>query len=233
MALVLTKKPKNVTLIEGFPGFGLVSTITTGFLLDHLKCEQIGKYHFEKVSPMVAIHNCKAVDPVGVYYNDKYNIVIVHAITAPQGIEWEAAEILADIAKQLTAKELITIEGIGSQEVQNRVFFYTENLKTKKKFESINVPCIGEGIVVGVTGALLQKYKGNMTCIFTEAQTNMPDSGAAAKIIEILDKYLELKVDYSPLLKQAKAFEDKLKGILEQAQKTKELKDSKELSYLG
>ena len=39
--LKLTKKLKGVTVIEGFPGIGLVGTITTGFLIDHLQCEKI------------------------------------------------------------------------------------------------------------------------------------------------------------------------------------------------
>ena len=36
MKLILTKKPKKVTIVEGFPGFGLVATIACEFLLDHL-----------------------------------------------------------------------------------------------------------------------------------------------------------------------------------------------------
>ena len=42
MKIVLTEKPKNAILIEGFPGFGLVGTITTEFLIDHLKAKKIG-----------------------------------------------------------------------------------------------------------------------------------------------------------------------------------------------
>ena len=53
----ITKKVKAQTVIEGFPGFGLVSTIATGFLIDHLKCEQIGKYWFEEGQPAIAIHS--------------------------------------------------------------------------------------------------------------------------------------------------------------------------------
>ena len=58
----------------------------------------------------------------------------------------------------------------------------------------------------------------------------MPDSRAAAKIIESLDKYLGLKVDYKPLLEKAETFEKKLKEFLSMAaQQTKEKKET----YLG
>ena len=43
MQVVLTKKPKKVIIITGFPGFGLIGTITTEFLIEHLKALPIGK----------------------------------------------------------------------------------------------------------------------------------------------------------------------------------------------
>ena len=43
MELILKKTPKNATIIEGFPGFGLVGTITTEFLLNNLETEEIEK----------------------------------------------------------------------------------------------------------------------------------------------------------------------------------------------
>ncbi|HSU72869.1 MAG TPA: PAC2 family protein, partial [Candidatus Binatia bacterium] len=58
----LTQKPKGVTVIEGFPGFGLVGTIATGFLIDHLGCERIGNHWFEELAATMAIHDGKIVD---------------------------------------------------------------------------------------------------------------------------------------------------------------------------
>jgi len=231
--LVLTKKPKGVKIIEGFPGFGLVSTITTGFIIDHLKCELIGKCHFENVPPTLAIHGCKIMDPVGIFYNKQHNLVIIHAITAPQNIEWQATEIIVDLCEQLQAEELIALEGVGSVEESTRAFFYSEDEKTKKKFKQMGIDCLGEGIIVGVTAGVMQKYKGKLTCLFAEAHSKLPDSKAAAKIIETLDKYLQLKVDYEPLLEQAKQFEEKLKSVMEQAGQAQEEKNKRDLSYLG
>jgi len=229
----LNKKPKNARVIEGFPGFGLVATIATGFLIDHLKCEQIGKYHFEETPATIAIHGCKLVDPVGIFYCKEYNLVIIHSITSPKHIEWHATEMVEEICKQLNAKELITIEGVGSSEARSRAFFYSENPATKKKFSQMGIDCIGEGIIVGVTAGLLQKYPDNLTSIFTETQSQMPDSKAAAKIIEVLDKYLELDVDYKPLLKQAELFETKLKSMVAQAEHAQKEQEEKKMSYIS
>jgi uncharacterized protein len=233
----ISKKVKAPTVIEGFPGFGLVSTIATGFLIDHLKCEQIGRYWFEEGQPTIAIHACKMIDAIGVYYNKKYNLVIVHSISPAAGTEWKAADIVLDVAKQVGAKEIITLEGVGSQEAeQTRGFFYTSNPAHRKNFEKIGIDCLGEGIIVGVTAALLTKapQKGFDVCsLFAETHSNLPDSKAAARVIELIDKYLGLKVDYQPLLKQAEVFEKKLRAMLEQAQQAKETKEKKDITYVG
>ena len=72
MEVKLWKKPKNCTIIEGFPGFGLVGTIASEFLIEHLKTEQIGKILFDDMPAMVAIHENKVVEPLGIFYNQKY-----------------------------------------------------------------------------------------------------------------------------------------------------------------
>ena len=235
--LVLTKKPKGVTVIEGFPGFGLVGTIATGFLIDHLKCEQIGRGFFEDPPATIAIHDCKLVDPVGIFYNKQHNLVIIHAITATSGIEWKAAELVLDVCNQLGAKELITIEGVGSPAMagEPRAFHYCTSKNNEKKMIAAKIEHLGEGIIVGVTSAVLLKAPKAypISCVFSETHTNLPDSKAAAKVVQVLDKYIGLKVDYKPLLKQAAEFEQKLKSIIEQTGKAQELKDKKALAYVG
>ena len=236
MQIKLTKKPKNCILIEGFPGFGLVGTIASEFLLEHLKFEQIGKIMFDEMPATVAIHEGKIVEPLGVFYNKKYNIVLLHAITASSGLEWKLADIVVDLAAKLNAKEVISLEGVGSSEetTTSRVFYYSKSEKNRKKFEKNKVEELKEGIIIGVTGAiLLRAEKVPVSCIFAETHTNLPDSKAAAKVIEVLDKYIGLKVDYKPLLAQAEKFENKLKDILSGSNQAQKLSEEKRLSYVG
>jgi len=108
------------------------------------------------------------------------------------------------------------------------------NAKNKEKFNKLKVDPLKEGIIIGVTGAvLLRAEKIPVSCIFAETHSNLPDSKAAAKVIEVLDKYLCLKVDYKPLLVQAEKFEGKLKGLLTESQKAMQLSEKKKLSYVG
>jgi len=235
MKLILTKKPKNVTIIEGFPGFGLIGTIATEFLMEHLETEKIGIVEMDEIPAMIAIHQNKVIEPLSIHYNKKYNLVLIHAINIGKDMGWKIADVLMDLAKELSAKEIISLEGVGSPNPDSgRIFYYSTNGgKAKKKLENIANPLM-EGIIVGVTGALLAKQvKIPILALFAEARSNMPDSKAAAHVIEALDAYAGLQIDSKPLLKQAVMFEKKLKGILKKGQKAEQIHDSKKLSYVG
>jgi uncharacterized protein len=99
--------------------------------------------------------------------------------------------------------------------------------------EKIGIDCLGEGIIVGVTAALMMRKPVPILALFAETHSKLPDSKAAAKIIETLDKLLGLDVNYDPLLKQAAEFEKKLKGMLQQAMKAQEMKEKKQVGYIG
>lgn len=236
MEVKLWKKPKNCIIIEGFPGFGLVGTIASEFLIDHLQTEQIGKIIFNDMPAMVAIHENKLVEPLGIFHNPKYNLVIIHAITAATNYEWEMSTTIGKIAEDLKVKEIVSLEGVGSREdgEGNRVFYYANNEKNAKIFDNIGIPKLNEGIIIGVTGAILLRVeKTPISCLFAETHSNLPDSKAAAKIVEALDKYLGMDLDYKPLLEQAQKFEEKLKMILKKSQEAQEISDKKKLSYFG
>ena len=235
MKIILNKKPKNVTLIEGFPGFGLIGTITIEFLIDHLKTEKIGIVEMDEMPAMIAIHQNKVIEPISIHYNKEFNMVLVHAINVGKDMGWKLAEMIEDLAKELGAKEIISLEGVGSpNQDTSRVFYYTtKNGGTNQKLENVAKPLM-EGIIVGATGALLAKQlKVPFIALFAEAKSGLPDSKAAAEIIKALDAYTGLKVDPKPLLKQASLFENKLKTILEKGQKAEDMQQKKRLSYVG
>ncbi|OIO62818.1 hypothetical protein AUJ69_02135 [Candidatus Woesearchaeota archaeon CG1_02_47_18] len=237
MEVKLRKKPKSPIIIDGFPGFGMVGTIATEFLIEHLKTEQIGKIILEDDMPaLVAIHGGKIVEPLGIFYNKKYNIVIVHAIGGTIGTEWKVSESILKIAKDLKAREIISLEGVGSSvEIdESKMFYYTADPRRAGRFAKLGIEQLKEGIIMGVTSALLLKAESTpVTCIFAETHMNLPDSKAAAKIVEALDKYLDLKVDYKPLLDVAKRLEGKLKQIMQQSKVAATQRDKSALNYVG
>lgn len=249
MDIKLSRKITNPTIICGFPGFGLVGTISTEYLLEHLKCEFVGSHWFEDLSATVAIHDQKLIHPIGFYYNKQYNILIIHSILATSGIEWMIANLINDVAKQTKAKEIISLEGVGAPgmvpggmpdmeeeeetpKAENNFFYVTEK-KTKENMAKYGVKPLKEGIIIGVTSALMLKTATPLTALFSEVHSSLPDSKAAASLIVVLDKYLGLKIDPEPLLETAKKFEEKIRGIMEKGVAVQKEANKKQLSYVG
>lgn len=241
MEIVLSQKPKSPVVISGFPGVGMVGAIAAEFLIQHLGTKQIGKIILDNSPPLVAIHDGKLVEPFSVYYSSKHGIVVVHSIIAAPGTEWQAASAILSICKTLNAKELISIEGVGSSaeeaegsQAQGRTFYYANSAAREKALEKQKMEKLKEGIIMGPTSAVLMKAgKLPVTCFFAETHTNLPDSQAAAQIIKAIDAYLGLKVDYKPLLQLAAKFEEKLRNIITQSKRAEDLRDKKQMSYVG
>ncbi|RME55269.1 proteasome assembly chaperone family protein [Candidatus Woesearchaeota archaeon] len=234
MEIKLTKKPKNVTIIEGFPGLGLIGTICTEYLIKHLEAESIGSIWSKSLMPIAAVHESKVAKPLEIFYSKKYNILILHALSDVNGIEWDISDALEKLYKQVSAKEIISVEGIMSQLEEPEVYFICSNNKSKNKFLAANVKELKEGIIMGVTAAIMLKDKSlNSTGIFVGTHSRLPDSRSAAKIIEVLDKYLGLDIDYKPLVKAAEEFETKLKQLLEKTKASLQHNKDHKLDYLG
>ena len=231
MHVKLDKKPKCPIIIEGFPGFGLVGTIATEYLVKHLGAKEIGRIRVRELPPVVAVHSGEAIEPIGIFYAAKHNVVIIYALSSVQGLEWDLAEAIGNIAKQLKAKEIISLEGVGSQTaVKDARTFY---MGGSKNIKNLSAQPLKEGIIMGVTGALLLRKDLNVTSLFAETHSALPDSRAAAKLVKILDTYLGLKVDHKPLLEKAKEFEDKIQGLVSKAKTANKTVKKKEPSYFG
>jgi len=235
MRYVLKEKPKNPIIIEGFPGFGLVGTIATEFLIKHLNAKQIGWIRMTEIPPVIAVHEGVAVEPLGIFYAKEKNIVILHALTNVQGFEWDISDILMKIASELKAKEIISLEGVGSEVPKDkgndeaRAFYMAKAKLPKIK----SADPMTEGIIMGVTGSLVLKKDINVTSIFAETHSSLPDSRAAAKVIKVLNEYLNLKVDASPLIKKAEMFEKNIKGLISKSQSASADAEKKKQNYFG
>jgi uncharacterized protein len=229
MDVVLSKRPQNPTIIQGFPGMGLVGTISTEFLIDHLKAELIGEFVYDELPPTAAIHKGDLVRPMAVYYAEKQNLIILHTILNVGGMEWAIADKIVALAKDLAAKEIICLEGVVSPDAgkEPKVFSFGS-----EALEKLGAEPLKESIIMGVTGALLLRFKP-VIGVFAETHSQLPDSMAAAQIIKALDKYLNLTVDYEPLVEQAKQFEQKIKTLVQKANKATEDKKNLDMNYLG
>lgn len=235
MEIHLTEKPKNPIILEGVPGLGLIGTISTEYLIKHLSAKPIGFITSKHLTPMIAVHDAKIVQPLEIYYAKDKNLIIIHAMTDIRGMEWEIVKAIEELYNTLKAKEVISIEGILNKQTNKEMnaYYFSSNPDAAKKLGKVQATSLKEGIIMGVTAVLLLRGKEMKTTgIFVETHTKLPDSRAAAKIIEMLDAYLGLNVDYKPLEEAAATFEKKLQEYLGKMQETAKKQEEK-APYLG
>jgi len=235
MEINLKKRPKHPIIVEGFPGFGLVGSIATEFLIEHCKCEEIGSHYFDKLPATLAVHEGRIIRPLNIHYNEEHNLVIIHAISGGPGLEWEISDFVLELAKQLEAKEIVSLEGVGSVQAseESKVFYVTSDQSKTEHLKNLGMDELKEGILVGVTSALLMKSHIPITALFAETHSELPDSKASAKVVEKLNALLNLNIDTHPLLEQAEKFEEKLNSIIKQGASTQSELKKKQLSYVG
>lgn len=226
MKLNLHKKPKNPTIIIGFPGMGLVGPIVTEFLIEHMRTEKVGEFVYDDLPPTVAVHKGELVHPMSLHYSEKYNILIIYTLLNVQGKEWDLAKEIFSLAKETDSKEILCIDGANTVGDEENSIYYFGNESLKEH----GAKQMKESVITGVTGALLLKDV-SVSCIFAAVNMQMPNAMAASNIVKFLDSYLGLEVDAEPLVQQAQEFENKLKNVMDQSKKLRE--STHQLDYLG
>jgi uncharacterized protein len=236
MKIQLLEHPHKPLLIHGFPGVGMIGPIVTEYIIEHLHARYIGQIIYEQTQPIIAIHNGKPIQPIGIYYSEQYNIVILN-ITAPLAqAEWVIAHALLELMKQLQVWELVSIEGIVDPQAQDpHIYGYGLGSYCQEKLLKHTIQPLQEGIIFGVCAAILTLAppQTQASFFFCTTHSQVGDSVAAAQVITQLDSYLGLQIDPAPLLERAVVFEEKLKGLLDSTQTALDEKERKNLSYVG
>jgi uncharacterized protein len=105
------------------------------------------------------------------------------------------------------------VYGIGS----------TEWMREELKKNGVNE--FTEGVITGVAGVLLNEGKRrdfNVATLLAEAHPDYPDARAAARVMELINKFLlHIDLDVKPLYQEAERIESQLKSIHKQTSETK------------
>lgn len=223
----LSQSPSDVTVIEGFPSFGLVSTIAIEFLMEQLDCDMIGEFVYDDFSPSVAIHDGELVKPMSIWHDPSNELVVLHTTLDVEGHEWDVAETILDLADDLSAKEIITLEGLSSTEEDTTAYTFDSEGLAEAGAEPLE-----ESVLMGITAALMLR-SDDISPLFAGAHSQLPDGQAATEIVKILESYLDLDVDLEPLREKTEQFEEKLQEMKQQTQQTQEEAKKRRLNYFG
>jgi uncharacterized protein len=222
------------TLIEGFPGMGLVGTIAAKFVAEKLEMDLVGHIDSKAFVPIIRIHKGYPVFPSRIYASPKHKVVVLisEQIISPSFTSVMADEIVNWIKKK-KIKKVVSLSGIRAvPQGKNTIYGIASNLESKKLLKKFDVEVIKEGITSGLTAFILLKLKDqkvNAISLLGNVQV-AADYKAAARIIEKLNEVMGFNIDVNPLEKEAKETEKALLNHLDQmkqvAKKDKNLEDT-------
>lgn len=235
MAITLETVPKQPIIIQGFPGYGLIGSIVTEFLVNSPQVKSIGHIFIDDMPPVLIIHEGKMLHPAGLYYNEQYNLLIIHTLAPLQGLEWKFSDQVIELYKKTDASLLVSIEGVASQTDSCTVYGFTNDQQTaQQRLVAKDIPALQEGILLGLNASLTLRAKQNdlrMLGLYATTHSQLPDSVAAAQVIKTLDRLFDFNIDPTPLLSMAKEFEEKIKDIMLRSSQAIEEKDN--MNYVG
>jgi len=155
---------------------------------------------------------------------------------------YDFAESIVDSMKKLGVKQIFTLAGlnIGDKRMERKpsVVVAATNEKLLKEFKKLGAKSDKkEGLISGAAGMLLgigaqRGLEGACLMGETNARLVYGDHGAAKKLIELLVKKFEFKVDMQSIEKESKNIEDAFKKLSQQFEEVEEKMPSDGPSYV-
>jgi predicted ATP-grasp superfamily ATP-dependent carboligase len=224
----------GAVLFSCFPSAGLAPTVAGHYMLQVLKLPRIGALTSEDFPPLAVIQGGRVNPPVRAYGN-KELVLVLSEFPLPPGLINPLANAILGMAASLKAARVLGLEGVvphpleadgGSEEVPakpaDEMIWYAGSGASERlpaEYKAAGVRAMGDGVIGGVSGALLVEGLGASipvgTLLVSATDAGYPDHRAAAKIIEVIDQLLpHVKIDTGPLRTQAEMIERALRAAV-------------------
>lgn len=233
-------KLDGYTLVEGFPGLGLVGTIAVKYLSEKLDFEEVGYLESEYFSPVLRIHNGLPLHPGRIYASKKHKVVLLVAEQIiPRKIMYDLSQKLIEWIRKKKITRVISLAGIRSDEEGEKIYGIAANAKSLAALKKWKVQTIEEGLTTGITALILTELKHAPDIEAFSILANVrqqADYRAAATVIKKLDDlYPSFAIDVKPLEAEAKKTEAMLREQMKEiSSKQNELDQSESAApYYG
>lgn len=212
---------KSPYIIEGFPGIGLVGTISANYLVEKLGMEPLGHVMCERFSPIASVHNYAPLHPARMYKSRKHNLVVLFSeLVIPMNTIYPLSQVIFEWAKKHKARQIISLGGINIKGDQDTVYGIASLPELSRMIERKGVKLIREGVTTGVSGVLLADCATRnfpAISLLAEAHAEYMDPKGAAMVLNMLSKVINVKIDTHDLISQSKEIEGKVRQMLDQA----------------
>lgn len=193
---------KNPIIFAGFVGAGLVGTLSVGHIIEKLKMKEIAYMRSKYLPPSTVFLRGRLRHPFRFYTNDEGTIctIICEITLRMEGLYTIVSSIL-DWAKEKGSKEIIILDGVASDEHDNKAYCAAEeDLCRVMADKEINM--IPQGFITGIPGGLLNEcllrdIRG--VTLLVKANRIKADPIAALTLLEAVNRMYDIDIDTSDL----------------------------------
>ena len=218
---------KGGTVVAAFPSVGLVSTITATYLITTLQVDQVTALDSADFPSLSMVYAKKPKFPARVYASQDPKLAIfICEMPLPMATHRPVALALLQWAKDHGCRQVVPLEGLpvdpeSPTAGDGSVWGVGSTDRARAELEKRGIPQLETGMIAGVTAVLLNEGRWlnfDVLALLAEARAGMPDARAAVSLVRALDQLLpEIEIELGPLLDQAKALEEHLVRLKEQA----------------
>lgn len=231
---VVSESPKGEELIAliGFPGSGLVGSISTQYLVDNAEFEYIGSITSKFFPPIAMMVDGVINAPIRIYNKGSY-VAFVSDIPIHASICYEVTNGILNWLNKFKIKEIAIIAGIVTNTFEKRVFgvasepSYLEILKDKTEI-------LPMGSISGMPGSILTECKslGIPAIGFLGETVNAPDPRSSVSVLKVLNEVYNFNVDIEPLIEQAEEIEASMQKMADQLRQSEQEQDIPKRDHL-
>lgn len=223
--VVYHEKPtlNSPVLVEGLPGVGNVGKLAAEHLISQLKAKKFASIYSKHFPPQVLIGDDGVVRLVSndlYYHKSESGSDIIILSGDYQGIsqegQYEISYEILDIFEKFGGSQIFTLGGwsVGKLITTPRVLGATTSLEMVEKLKTAGVGFSKDepaGGIVGAAGLLLglgQLRKIEAACLMGETSGYFSDPKSAQCVLEILEKLIGFKIDFSELEQHSKEIDE-------------------------
>ena len=192
----------NPIIFAGFVGAGLVGPLAINHIIEKLKMRQIAVMRSKYLPPSTVFMRGRLRHPFRFYTNSEGTIcAIICEITLRMKGLYSLVESILDWAEEKGSKEIVILDGVASTEHDDKAYCAAEEDLIRTMAEK-DISMIPQGFITGIPGGILneclvREIQG--LTLLAKANKVAPDSGAAATLIEALNRFYDLNISTKEL----------------------------------
>jgi uncharacterized protein len=217
---IISEDVKDAVVLEGSPELGLIGNILGWLLVEELKMKQIGYIDSKEFPPLAVLYKGIAIHPFRIYSTEGI-VLFLSDFIIPPTVSYDMSNAIVEWMERNNSKELITFNSMVVMEKSDSVAAAANSENALKRLGDLDLPILPFGNVNGLSGSLLTRTATKdipASCLFAEVLNQYPDPRAAASLVNVLNKMLDIKVNAEPLLKEAEEIEERLKELANRVQ---------------